>query len=39
VTTKDFIAVAEQVSGQQLSAFFTTWLYAPAAPPPLLPTQ
>ena len=41
VTTKDFIAVAEQVSGQHLNAFFTTWLYAPAAPPlpPLLPTQ
>jgi len=41
VTTRDFIAVAEQVSGQHLNAFFTTWLYAPAAPPlpPLLPTQ
>jgi aminopeptidase N len=41
VTTKDFIAVADQVSGQDLRHFFTTWLYAPAAPPmpPLLPAQ
>jgi aminopeptidase N len=40
-TTADFIADAEKVSGQDLRAFFTTWLYAPAAPPmpPLLPTQ
>jgi aminopeptidase N len=40
-TTADFIAVAEKVSGQDLSSFFSTWLYAPAAPPmpPLLPTQ
>jgi aminopeptidase N len=39
--TSDFIAVANAVSGQHLSAFFHTWLYAPAAPPmpPLLPTQ
>lgn len=41
VTTKDFIAVADTISGQNLNRFFTTWLYAPAAPPmpPLLPTQ
>jgi aminopeptidase N len=41
VTTKDFIAVANQVSGQNLNGLFTTWLYAPAAPPmpPLLPAQ
>ena len=41
VTTKDFIAVADKVSGQNLRGFFTTWLYAPGAPPmpPLLPTQ
>jgi aminopeptidase N len=41
VTTKDFIAVADQVSGQNLDALLTTWLYAPAAPPmpPLLPGQ
>jgi aminopeptidase N len=40
-TTADFIADADKVSGQDLRAFFTTWLYAPAAPPmpPLLPTQ
>jgi aminopeptidase N len=41
VTSKDFIAVADKVSGQNLNGFFTTWLYDPAAPPmpPLLPTQ
>jgi aminopeptidase N len=41
VSTKDFIAVAGKVSGQDLRGFFTTWLYAPAAPPmpPLLPAQ
>lgn len=41
VTTKDFIAVADTVSGQNLNGFFATWLYAPAAPPmpPLLPAQ
>jgi aminopeptidase N len=41
VTTKDFIAVADKVSGQNLNGFFTSWLYDPAAPPmpPLLPTQ
>lgn len=41
VTTADFIAVAEQVSGQDLHHFFSTWLYAPGAPamPPLLPSQ
>jgi aminopeptidase N len=40
-TTGDFIADAEKISGQDLRAFFSTWLYAPAAPPmpPLLPTQ
>jgi aminopeptidase N len=41
VTTADFTAVAEQVSGQDLRGFFNTWLYAPRAPamPPLLPGQ
>jgi aminopeptidase N len=40
-TTADFIADAEKITGQDLRAFFSTWLYAPAAPPmpPLLPTQ
>ena len=27
-TTADFIAVAEEVSGQELSAFFDSWLYS-----------
>ncbi len=37
----DFIAVANSASGQNLTSFFHTWLYAPAAPPmpALLPTQ
>lgn len=37
----DFIAVATAVSGQNLTAFFHTWLYAPTAPPmpALRPTQ
>ena len=41
VTTRDFIATAVKVSGQDLNGLFATWLYAPAAPPmpPLLPTQ
>jgi aminopeptidase N len=39
--TAAFIAVATAVSGQNLSAFFHTWLNVPAAPPmpALLPTQ
>ncbi|HVA91399.1 MAG TPA: M1 family metallopeptidase [Chloroflexota bacterium] len=39
--TSDFIAVAGAVSGQNLTAFFHTWLDAPDAPPmpALLPTQ
>jgi aminopeptidase N len=32
VTTDDFIALAEQVSGQQLDDFFQTWLYTPSKP-------
>ena len=32
VTTKDFIAVAEEVSGQNLDAFFQAWLYAKPMP-------
>ena len=31
-TTDDFIAVFEEESGQDLSAFFDTWLFAPAKP-------
>lgn len=32
-TTADFVAVAEEVSGQDLRAFFDAWLYAEATPP------
>ena len=32
VTTADFIALAEQVSGQKLGDFFQTWLYTPSKP-------
>ncbi|HWE62788.1 MAG TPA: M1 family metallopeptidase [Chloroflexota bacterium] len=39
--TADFVALARAVSGQDLSAFFRTWLYVPTAPPmpALLPAQ
>jgi aminopeptidase N len=32
VTTAQFIATAERVSGQQLDAFFDVWLYQPVKP-------
>ena len=32
VTTADFIALSEQVSGADLDAFFTTWLYTAGKP-------
>lgn len=32
-TTADFIALSEEVSGQDLQAFFDAWLYQPALPP------
>ena len=32
VTTADFIALAERVSGQQLDAFFDAWLYTEGKP-------
>ena len=32
-TSADFIALAEQVSGQDLGAFFDNWLYADIPPP------
>jgi aminopeptidase N len=32
-TTADFIALAEDVSGQDLDEFFDTWLFADALPP------
>lgn len=33
VSTADFIALANEISGQDLSAFFDAWLYQPALPP------
>ena len=33
VTTADFIAVAEEVSGRDLGVFFDAWLYDPKVPP------
>jgi aminopeptidase N len=32
VTTAEFIALAEEVSGRQLDALFTTWLDTPQKP-------
>ena len=32
VTTPEFTALAERVSGQDLDAFFATWLFTPAKP-------
>ena len=32
VRTDEFIALAERVSGEQLDAFFTTWLFTPEKP-------
>ena len=32
VTTADFVALSERISGQQLDAFFQTWIYAPVKP-------
>ena len=31
-TTEDFVALAEEVSGEELDAFFEAWLYEPALP-------
>lgn len=35
VTTADFVALAERVSGQDLGQFFDVWLYQPGKPPGL----
>jgi hypothetical protein len=32
VTTADFTALAEEVSGQELDDFFTAWIYTPEKP-------
>jgi len=37
VTTEQFIALAERVSGQDLDAFFTTWLFTGSKPPGIEP--
>jgi aminopeptidase N len=31
-TTEDFIALAEEISGEQLDDFFDAWLFSPALP-------
>jgi aminopeptidase N len=31
-STQDFAALAEEVSGQDLEAFFDVWVYAPEKP-------
>src|SRR6185436_1106579 len=33
VSTPEFVALAQQVSSQDLGAFFTAWLYTPGKPP------
>ncbi len=33
VTTAQFVALAERISGQQLDALFDAWLYSPTKPP------
>jgi hypothetical protein len=37
VTTPQFIALAERISGQDLGDFFQTWLFTPAKPPGIEP--
>jgi hypothetical protein len=32
-TTRDYITVAERVTGRDLTGFFDSWLYAPSTPP------
>jgi aminopeptidase N len=32
-STEEFMAIAEQVSGEDLDAFFETWLFTPRKPP------
>jgi hypothetical protein len=39
VTTDEFIALAERVSGQQLDDLFDTWLFTPAKPPGIEPAS
>lgn len=38
VTTAEFVALAEEVSGSDLGAFFDRWLFEAPLPDPLLPT-
>jgi aminopeptidase N len=39
VSTADFIELSERLSGQDLKAFFTTWLYTPSKPGSLGPVE
>jgi peptidase M1-like protein/immune inhibitor InhA-like protein len=38
VGTPEFIALAEQISGQDLGTFFSTWLYTPTKPDGIAPS-
>ena len=37
VTIDQFTALAEQISGRELDAFFNTWLYTKSKPPGITP--
>jgi aminopeptidase N len=39
VTTDEFIALAEAISGRQLDDFFDAWLFTPTKPPPPPPPE
>ena len=38
MTIRQFIALAERISGKQLDAFFRVWLYTPRKPAGITPT-
>ena len=38
VATSEFIRLAERISGQDLDAFFQTWLFTPSKPEDIEPT-
>jgi hypothetical protein len=39
VSTPEFIALAQRVSGQNLREFFKAWLFTPGKPSAVLPTD